>query len=509
MNPHLTRRRVAIGIVLLASVATIPPPLVLNAATPNHRGHRWVRSHQFTIAGLVRMYPKPFNVKQYREAGFGSVLTWEKGTFDELLPVVSAAGLPFHLHLEHWGGEATNRPDSNGETLGQGLRELDSEQNRARLAKHLAHPGCIGILANDEAVRPTYLRYTRHLLKWLRAQHPEALVYSNAHPAGHEGVPGYGNLEQYLDEFAAMVEPDVLMTDVYPLGHPDGTAYNYFKILAAVRKVALEHGMPYWIFIQSFERHGRSDRRLPSESDLRFQMFVPLTYGYTGILYFTYDLAYERGLIEKSGEPNRLYHAAALANPEVANVGAAVRFLTSTDVFYVQGHDRDGEKTTLNALPRDTKKWMPDAGGDTRIENVTIDSPGKGKDGLLGLFRDDQGRQYFMLTNLWHNAEASAAKRTVTFALQFADDVKQLYRLDRQSGKAVPVELKNGRLHLPLPGGTGELFKYTADPFPGTVLPAKTGKRVSVSGTVMLDGQLRCSRSQSRVRSCQPAPLGS
>jgi len=40
-----------------------------------------------------------------------------------------------------WGGEAANRPDSNEETLGQGLRELDSEQNRARLARHIAHPG--------------------------------------------------------------------------------------------------------------------------------------------------------------------------------------------------------------------------------------------------------------------------------------------------------------------------------------------------------------------------------
>ena len=40
--------------------------------------------------------------------------------------------------------------------------------------------------------------------------------------------------------------------------------------------------------------------------------------------------------------------------------------------------------------------------------------------------------------------------------------------LDRVSGKAVPVDLRDSVLHLKLPGGTGDLFKYTADPFPGT-----------------------------------------
>ena len=41
---------------------------------------------------------------------------------------------------------------------------------------------------------------------------------------------------------------------------------------------------------------------------------MPLTYGYTGIIYFTYDVAFERGLIDKAGKPTHLYHAAAKAN---------------------------------------------------------------------------------------------------------------------------------------------------------------------------------------------------
>ena len=59
--------------------------------------------------GLVRGYPKPFNVAQSREAGFSALLSWEPSTYDELLPSVAEERMPFIVHLEHWGGEETNR----------------------------------------------------------------------------------------------------------------------------------------------------------------------------------------------------------------------------------------------------------------------------------------------------------------------------------------------------------------------------------------------------------------
>ena len=468
MNPHLTRRHIAIGIVLLASVATIPPPIVLNAATPNHRGHRWVRNHPYTIMGLVRAVPKPFDIKQYRAAKFTSLLTWEEGSYDVLLPQVAADGLPWHLHLDHWGEQFANKPDSSEQTLLEGFKQLDSEENRTRLRKLLANSGCIGIMVNDEAARPLYLRYTRRLLQWLRQQHPDAIVYGNMHPAGHDNTFGYGTVEGYFDEFAAMVEPDVLMTDIYPLGPEGGISGGYYHTIGAVRKTALNHGMPYWNFLQSFEAGGKWLRRLPSESDLRIQMWAPLTYGFTGVIYFTYDIAFERGLIEQSGKPNSLHQAAAKANPEVANVGAAMRFLTSTDVRYVPGRHQDGDATIRNKLPMGTEAWAPGAGSDDRIVSISIDEVGKGKDALIGFFQDNAGAGYFMITNLWHGAGASAAGRSLAITVNFTPDVHQLYRLDRMTGRAVPVDLDNGVLRTTLPGGTGDLYQYTDKPFPGT-----------------------------------------
>ena len=125
--------------VLLACSADAASPEPSAPAPHPHRGHRWVRSHPYTIMGLVRAVPKPFDIKQYRAAKFTSLLTWEEGSYDVLLPEGAADGLPWHLHLEHWGEQFANRPDSSEQTLLEGLKQLDSEENRARLRKPVSY----------------------------------------------------------------------------------------------------------------------------------------------------------------------------------------------------------------------------------------------------------------------------------------------------------------------------------------------------------------------------------
>ena len=222
--------------------------------------------------------------------------------------------------------------------------------------------------------------------------------------------------------------------------------------------------MPYWMIIQSFEVHANFDRRLPSESDLRLQMFVPLTYGYTGIIYFTYDVAFERGLIETNGKPNRLYHVATKTNREVRNLGQAMRFLTSTHIGCVPGRHDESGKSIPNELRRSTRSLDLEK---QPIRGVVIDSPGKRKDVMLGLFRDDKGGRYCMLTNLWHNAGASAADRALPVTIKLAPEVKEIHRLNRLTGKAEPVPIRNGTAKITLPGGTGDLLKINDGDFPG------------------------------------------
>ena len=426
---------------------------------PQQRGHAWVRRHPFTLMGLVRAYPRPFDLAQYRQAGFTALLAWEPGSYQQLLPAVAAGQMPFAVHLEHWGEAEVNRRDTTEETLRGAIGKIDSQEHRAYIEEVARNPGCIGFLANDEAVNPSYLRYTRQLLKWLRRQHPDKLALCNAHPD-----PWSGDYDRYIDEFAAIVEPDVLMTDVYPMAEPNGLAANYFGILSDIRKTALAHGMPYWMFIQSFHSTGAFDRRLPSDSDLRLQLFVPLTYGYTGIIYFTYDVAFERGLVDKDGQPNRLYRDAALANREVAQLGRVLRFLTSTQIGCVPGSHRQDGKRVPNDVRRSTRVLDLSA---QPLRGIVIEPSGKRRDVMLGIFRDDQGGRYFMVTNLWHDAETTADDRTLSVTIRLAPDVRELHRVNRLTGKVEQMAIREGSVQIRLPGGTGDLFKVDDGRFPG------------------------------------------
>ena len=111
---------------------------------------------------------------------------------------------------------------------------------------------------------------------------------------------GYG-WGQYVDDAINIIQPDVLCYDYYPFGYGDlDYGSMYFYMLMTVRQKALDANIPYWAFIQSYQRTGSTqNRRLPSESDLRMQLFTMLTAGYKGLLYFTYDFAFDSGLLEQ------------------------------------------------------------------------------------------------------------------------------------------------------------------------------------------------------------------
>ena len=136
-----------------------------------------------------------------------SLLAWESGAYQKLLPTVAAGRMPFQVYLEHWGGEEVNRSGVTEEALREAIRKIDSQTHRDYSAGVVRNPGCSGFLANDEAVNPSYLRYTWQWLKWLGRQHSDKLACCNAH-----SDPWGGDCDRYIDEFAAIVEPDVSTT---------------------------------------------------------------------------------------------------------------------------------------------------------------------------------------------------------------------------------------------------------------------------------------------------------
>ena len=206
-----------------------------------------------------------------------------------------------------------------------------------------------------------------------------------------------------------------------------------------------------------------------SESRNRVNLFSHLTAGYTHFSYWTYDFRPDTGdaLIDAAGNPTVVYNAAVGTNAEAANLGRALRFLRSTGVRFI-GAGLGGE----NAPPVGMSNWSPGAGGDNLVTTVQVD-PGQNppgatyKNGLIGFFTDDDGQRYFLLTNLAHGLGGSAGAEALNYTMTFDNSVTQLRRLNRITGLQETVPLSGNTLSLNLPGGTGDLFKYSTDDFPG------------------------------------------
>ena len=250
------------------------------------------------------------------------------------------------------------------------------------------------------------------------------------------------------------------MFDAYPF-HENGNTSNLMPTLNTARKIAQEQGIPYWAFVQSHNDPGRG-YRMPSESDIRMQVFMHLAYGFTGIAYFTYEQIGEgTALISETGKRNPIYYDVTRLNQEVGHVGQALRFLESTDVRYVTHQG--------NTLPDHATAWQQGVGGDQFIKAIIIEDaePAEWKDVLVGYFRDDDGQLYFMLTNLWHGKGATAADRSLTVTLTLDSKVQVISRLSRESGQPESFRVNNGKFQITLPGGTGELLRFGDAQFPG------------------------------------------
>jgi hypothetical protein len=135
--------------------------------------------------------------------------------------------------------------------------------------------------------------------------------------------------------------------------------------------------------------------------------------------------------------------------------------LESTDVRYVPGSG--------NRVPSGATVWQPGAADNKIIKSIVVEGgkPAEWRDILIGFFKDDRGRNYFMLTNLWHGQGASAAQRSLTVTLTLDPQVKVIGRLSRETGRPESLSVTGGKFQLTLPGGTSDLLRFDDAAFPG------------------------------------------
>jgi hypothetical protein len=437
------RKAVAIVVAVLIAGALVRP--ASGATHAADFGKQWVRQHPLTTMGLQGS-AQTLRMDLYQAANMSNMLAWwADGHGDDIAAVASAAGMPWHALIVDGEGEESER-----------------------ITRYASVGNAAGWMLGDEIPRQG-MSFYGNLATWTKANRPNEIVYTNVLPTYATAAQLYGgtppaggySYTQYLEDTVQIIKPEVLMYDHYPFLGSTGMRADYFDNLMAVRAKASEHNLPYWAFAQSYAGGGY---RLPSESDVRMQVYSRLAAGYTGVAYFTFDHFGDAAILDTNGNPTALFGPVQALNAEIAVVGGPLRFLSSQDVRFLPGTHTQNSTLVPNGAPSGLSNFAIGAGGDPHIQKVDVIQSGAGKDGLLGVFADDTGGRAFMLTNLYHGNTLSATTASLQFRMTFDAGVDSLVRFNQQTGAQEIVPLTSHQLMVTVPGGTGLLYRYELAP---------------------------------------------
>ncbi len=223
----------------------------------------------------------------------------------------------------------------------------------------------------------------------VRKYAPGKLAYINLFPGyATIGAPNLSQLEtasftEYLERYVEEVRPQMISYDNYQVQYSRDLAVprraaSYFGDLLEVRRVAQEHGLPFWNIVSS--NQVRPFTPVPSPANLRLQAYTTLAAGGRGITWYTY---YARGYgyapIDAEGDRTNVWHHLQAVNREIGVLGPMMNRMKSTGVYF----------TPQEELPQ-----LPSMPG-VLMEDVASSTPL-----MIGEFEHEDGGKYVMLVNL-------------------------------------------------------------------------------------------------------------
>ncbi|HEY1787891.1 MAG TPA: hypothetical protein VGJ73_07030 [Verrucomicrobiae bacterium] len=165
---------------------------------------------------------------------------------------------------------------------------------------------------------------------------PQSPAFVNLFPnyAGPDQL-GASTYEKYIDDFASTVHPAQLSYDHYAL-MDDGTLRDgYWANLMQMRAAAQKYNLPFWNIILAVAHF---HYRIPSEADLRFEVYSSLASGARGIVYYSY-FAYKVGnyrgaAIDQFGHATPTWNNIQNVNLQIQNLAPTLLNLTSDAVYH-------------------------------------------------------------------------------------------------------------------------------------------------------------------------------
>jgi hypothetical protein len=224
---------------------------------------------------------------------------------------------------------------------------------------------------------------------------------------------------------------------IYTTGKDDPEIF--YSALDLYRQKSIQHNVPFWAFAITINCIGFRD---PSESDLRWQQFSNLAYGAKGLWYFTYWAPKDwpnwakEAIVTNEGKKTKLYDHVKTLNETVSAMGQTLLGLTNVDAVHTNP-------------PAGQRKF---AAGKFWISDV------KGKDVLIGFFKNASGDDYALVVNTQHGMKKSSQETADEIELSFDPKVKSVTAESWLDGHAGPLTLKEGKATLNIAGGTGVLL---------------------------------------------------
>ncbi len=424
--------------------STMPPP-DYPADWPRGRGWDWVRNNEPFVSALsVRMGAPPrASVNRYfDDFGANAVHLWQ-------------TGIPTAIN-----GWLDTRPDARW--LSWVDRNGNSSENRMLLGG-AGRPtrGLIGYQIGDEPRDRAHFNDIMAAMARVRAADPAPLRIFNFTYQADE-------IDAFLRDSCASGDMDIISYDRYSLGN------STFETMALFRDAAQRCGVPYWRYLRGYNPAGEA---VQAESDLRWDAFTGLLFGYTGHSWFLYNV--RGGAAE--GIPTTFFGStdtwgaattprftqAAAINRELIVYSRAQMQLRSTAVALAAEREIPGTWP-----PEGLPSWRMGAGGDRFLRSVDTDGGSFFQDVMFGFFEDRYRDTYVMVLNPTHEngsfpTEGNEATR-VTLGFDFgASGITRLRRL-RPDGTLVNVDASSGSASFNIAAGDVVFFKYdTGNPFAG------------------------------------------
>ncbi len=429
------------------------------------RGHKSLLEHGLQIQAIVFM-DHGFDLNRWTQSNFTSVNFWDRSTSDLFL-TGEPPGIP-------WGRIAG---------------DLQITANEEPYASNF-----VSVQHGDEYEKnnPDWVDQAASALATLRDNMPDTISYTNQRMAAPD-EQGYHKMREYMQK----AKPDMLSLGIYIFRNDywDRDYDDMYRRLQFYRILALEghdgtgrRPIPQSYIFQTW--WDNSPFEIPSDSELRSQLFAAWTMGLKFVNAFVYNQAdypdwIHPALFEGDGDanPRPQFYYQAETNRQSLNLGPAIVRLVSTDLRMIEADQ---------PRPGNIQPWTPDA--DPYITSISATNLGTVNNGqpghlLIGYFKplhealdgpQYQDQIYFMIYNGLTGADAlvSETRQQIDIGFSFGDSgIDSLQRRSRDTGQVelVPLQHMEGsvyKLELVLPGGTADLFKFnTGAPFVGDENP--------------------------------------